>query len=69
MTLNDVARNREELDKAEGAILARNKDSLLRLVGPRTPGLLVWYHGAGGEHRNPRDIPVDKIREFVQKYA
>ncbi len=69
MKLNDVVENREEFDKAEQALLAERQESILRRLGPATPGLLVWHFGAGGENRNPRDIPVEKIREFVQKYA
>ena len=69
MKLNDVPANREAFDAVERAILADRQDSLLRLLGPRTPGLLVWHYGAGGEARNPREIPIAKIQEFAQKYA
>lgn len=69
MTLNDVVVNREAFDAVERAILAEPRESLLRLLGPRTPGLLVWHYGAGGESRNPREIPMAKLREFVRKYA
>ena len=69
MKLNDVVMNREAFDLAEQAILAKPRESLLRHLGPRTPGLLVWHFGAGGESRNPREIPMAKIQEFVEKYA
>jgi hypothetical protein len=69
MTLGDVPRNREAFDAALRAILAEPRESLLRRLGPRTPGLLVWFYGAGGESRNPREIPEVKVREFVRKYA
>jgi hypothetical protein len=69
MKLGDVPANREVFDAVERAILAEPRDSLLRLLGPRTPGLLVWFYGAGGESRNPREIPEVKVREFVRKYA
>ena len=69
MTINDVVENREAFDAVERAILAEPRESLLRRLGPRTPGLLVWFYGAGGESRNPREIPVVKVREFVRKYA
>jgi hypothetical protein len=69
MKLNDVVMNREAFDAVERAILAEPKESLLRLLGPRTPGLLVWHFGVGWERRNPREIPMAKIQEFVQKYA
>jgi hypothetical protein len=46
MKLNDVAMNREAFDLAEQAILAKPRETLLRLLGPRTPGLLVWHFGA-----------------------
>jgi hypothetical protein len=69
MTINDVVANREAFDAVLRAILAEPRESLLRLLGPRTPGLLVWFYGAGGESRNPREIPVVKVQEFVRKYA
>ena len=69
MKLNDMVKNREAFDEVQRAILAAPKNALLRLLGPRTPGLLVWHYGAGGEFRNPREIPVEKIQEFVRKYA
>jgi len=69
MKLNDIPENREALDVVERAILSDCQEHLLRRLGPRTPGLLVWHFGAGGEHRNPREIPMAKIQEFCQKYA
>lgn len=69
MTLNDVVMNREAFDAVEKAILAEPRELLLRRLGPRTPGLLVWFYGAGGESRNLREIPIGKVREFVRRYA
>jgi len=69
MTLNDVPENRKAFDALERAILTDRHEFFLRRLGPRTPGLLVWHFGAGGEHRNPREIQVSKIMEFCQKYA
>jgi len=69
MTLGDVPENRAAFDAVLRAILAEPRESLLLRVGPRTPGLLVWFYGAGGESRNPREIPLGKVREFVRKYA
>lgn len=69
MILNDIERNRKEFDLLEGAIRLDKRAQLLRHIGPRALGLLVWHFGAGGEHRSPKDIPVAKIEEFVVKYA
>jgi hypothetical protein len=69
MKLGDVPANREAFDAVLRAILAEPRESLLGRIGPRTPGLLVWFYGAGGESRNPREIPLVKVREFVRKYA
>lgn len=69
MILNDMERNRKELDLLERALSAEKREQLLRHIGPRTPGLLVWHFGAGGEQRSPSDIPVAKIEEFAVKYA
>lgn len=66
MILNDEWKNRNEFDRLERAI---KREALLRHIGPRTPGLLVWHFGAGGEQRDPKDIPVARIEEFASKYA
>ena len=69
MTLNDIPENREALDAVERAISADRTGSILRRLGPLIRGLLVWHFGADGENRHPREIPIEKIQEFCQKYA
>jgi hypothetical protein len=66
VVINDVPENRKEFDRFERAT---RREALLRQIGPRRAGLLVWHYGAGGESRSPAEIPVAKIEEYVQKYA
>jgi hypothetical protein len=65
MNLNDCPGNRAEFEKLEEI---RRLD-LLRRIGPRTDGLLVWHFGAGGECRSVREIPTDRVERFVRFYA
>jgi hypothetical protein len=69
MTLNDVVENRKAFDAVEHAISADRTEFILRRLGPLIRGLLVWHFGAGWENRHPREIPIEKIQEFCQKYA
>ena len=69
MKLNDFTANRDEFDKARDALVALRRARLLGRVGPTVLGLLVWHFGAGGESRNPAEIPIPRIEEFVAKYT
>ena len=65
MKLNDVPTNRAAFERA----LDGRKAELLRKIGPRTQGLLVWHFGAGGEARSVRDIPTAAVERFIRFYA
>jgi len=65
MTLNDCPGNRAEFEKLQEF----RKAELLRRIGPRTVGLLVWHFGAGGERRDVRDIPTASVERFARFYA
>ena len=65
MKLNDSPGNRAEFEKSEEI----RRTGLLRRIGPRTVGLLVWHFGAGGERRDVRDIPTASVERFVRFYA
>jgi hypothetical protein len=69
MNLNDIRSNRDELDKTRDALLAERRRRLLGRIRPGVLGLLVWHFGAGGEVRDPAEIPIRRIEEFVAKYA
>lgn len=69
MNLNDIRSNRDELDKTRDALLAERRKRLLSRIRPGVLGLLVWHFGAGGEVRDPAEIPIRRIEEFVAKYA
>jgi hypothetical protein len=65
MKLNDIPGNRTEFERLREFRLAE----LLRRIGPRTDGLLVWHFGAGGEHRDVREVPIASVERFVRFYA
>ena len=65
MTLNDYPGNRAEFEKSEEI----HRMDLLRRIGPRTDGLLVWHFGAGGERRDVREIPTARVERFARFYA
>ncbi len=65
MKLNDQPGNRAEFEKS----VEFRRAELLRRIGPRTDGLLVWHFGASGERRDVRDIPVACVERFVRFYA
>jgi len=65
MTLKDYPGNWAELEKSEEI----RRADLLRRIGPRTAGLLVWHFGAGGEGRDVREIPTASVERFVRFYA
>ncbi len=65
MNLNDNPGNRAEFEK----LVELRRMELLRRIGPRTAGLLVWHFGAGGECRDVREIPTARVERFVRFYA
>jgi hypothetical protein len=65
MTLTDYPGNRAQFEKSEEI----RRADLLRRIGPRTAGLLVWHFGAGGECRDVREIPTARMERFVRFYA
>ena len=65
MTLKDSPGNRAEFEKSEEI----RRSDLLRRIGPRTAGLLVWHFGAGGERRDVREIPTARVERFARFYA
>ncbi len=65
MKLNDHPGNRAEFEKS----LESRRAELLRRIGPRTDGLLVWHFGASVETRDVRDIPIACVERFVRFYA
>jgi hypothetical protein len=65
MKLNDIPGNRTAFDH----VREFRRSELLRRIGPRIEGLLVWHFGAGGEHRDVRDIPIVSVERFVRFYA
>lgn len=84
MTVNDVAANRRALDLARRDALEHEKDSLLSILGfapegrqgdlagrpsDRIAGLLLWYFGGeSSRYRDPREIPLPKIKNFARHY-
>ena len=69
MTLNSIFSNRNAFDRVEQAFVAERRKRLLGRIGHGARGLLVWHFGAGGEARDPSEIPIAKVEEFVAKYA
>jgi hypothetical protein len=71
MTLNAIRENRREFDRALSLVLRREKEELLEKMGQaHRLGLRVWYFGGpSAKDRDPRQIPLSKIREFVRYYA
>lgn len=65
MKLNDIPINRTEFEKS----LESRRTELLRRIGPRTNGLLIWHFGAGGERRDVREIPIPSVERFDRFYA
>jgi hypothetical protein len=65
MKLNEHPGNRAEFEKLEEI----RRANLLRRIGPRTDGLLVWHFGAGGERHDVREIPTDRVERFARFYA
>ena len=65
MKLHDHAGNRAEFEK----VTDFHRTELLRRIGPRMEGLLVWYFGAGGERRHVREIPTACVERFARFYA
>ena len=65
MNLYEYPGNRAEFGKLEEF----RRAELLRRIGPRTDGLLVWHFGAGGEARDVREIPTARVERFVRFYA
>lgn len=71
MTLDAIQENRREFDRALGHALRLEKDKLLERMSPaHRLGLRVWYFGGpSAKDRDPRQIPLPKIKEFVRYYA
>jgi len=65
MTLNDYPGNRAEFERW----IEFRRSELLRRIGPRMAGLLVWHFGAGGERRDVREIPTASMERFARFYA
>lgn len=65
MKLSDTPGNRAEFERMSEF----RRAELLRRIGPRTEGLLVWHFGAGGERREIREIPIASVERFVRFYA
>jgi len=65
MKLNDQPGNRAEFER----LMDFRRSELLRRIGPRTAGLLVWHFGAGGERRDVREIPTARVERFARFYA
>ena len=81
MILNDVSANRTAFNRARMEACRREKEDLLRRMGWNpTPGrenpsagisgLLCWYYGGEGfRDRDPRMIPLQRVRKFARFYA
>jgi hypothetical protein len=65
MKLNDQPGNRAEFER----LLEFRRSELLRRIGPRTSGLLVWHFGADAKGRDVREIPTACVERFVRFYA
>jgi len=65
MKLNDQPGNRAEFER----LIELRRSELLRRIGPRTAGLLVWHFGAGGERRDVQEIPTARVERFARFYA
>ena len=65
MKVNDSPGNRAEFEKLEEI----RRADLLRRIGPRMSGLLVWHFGAGWERRDIREIPTVRVERFARFYA
>ena len=65
MNLSDSPGNRAEFER----LLESRRTELLRRIGPRMDGLLVWHFGAGGERRDVREIPIVSVERFARFYA
>jgi hypothetical protein len=65
MKLSDTPGNRAEFER----MTEFRRAELLRRIGPRTEGLLVWHFGAGGERRDIREIPIACVERFARFYA
>ena len=81
MILEDVAANRTAFSRARMEACRREKEDLLRrmgwnpMPGRENPsagiaGLLCWYYGGEGfRDRDPRMIPLQRVRKFARFYA
>ena len=78
MILDDVASNRVAFSRARMEASRQEKEDLLRRMGWNpTPGrenlsagiagLLCWYYGGEGfRDRDPRMIPLQRVKKFVR---
>lgn len=71
MTLNAICENRREFDRALDLALKREKEELLEKLGQaHRLGLKIWYFGGpSAKDRDPRQVPLSKIKEFVRHYT